>query len=93
MKCPHCKKAPYPIKNEDGSTNWKNVFRIDPQAIVFMVCILIIIYGSQQINEQCFDVLEEPCEFVDQYECTGEYKQSLYYDDPIANISLNFNVT
>lgn len=93
MKCPHCNKAPYPIRNDDGSLNWKNIWRIDVQSIFLVISILLIITGVHQINQQCFEVLEEPCKFVDQFDCTGEYNtyQSPYYKNPIENLTIGFN--
>ena len=43
-----------------------------------MISILLILFGVKQINKQCYDILEEPCDFLNQYNCTGNtYTQHL----------------
>ena len=59
--CPHCGKAPYPIKNDDGTINWKNVFHIDWIAVFMVISILLLIFGVKQINQQCLKIVADPC--------------------------------
>lgn len=75
MKCPHCGKLPHPVREEDefGNVkwNWKNLFRVNLSTIVAVALILFLAYGYNNDTEQCFNILEEPCDFIDQYQCNG----------------------
>lgn len=72
-KCPHCGKAAYPVKDDAGNIIWKNMFKFDWLTLILIISIILILIGANQINKQCYNVLEEPCKFIDQYDCTGKY--------------------
>lgn len=67
MKCPHCNKVPYPAKNEDGSWNWKNLWRIDMMTIVFVVLILIMAVAYKHDTKECFEIIEDPLGYCEGY--------------------------
>ena len=69
-----------PYKNSNGSINWKNLFYMPPESIALILGILLLLLGFKQINSQCYDILEEPCEVIDKYDCTGEYKDMPEYE-------------
>lgn len=52
----------YPIKNEDGTVNWKNVFKFDmPVLLLTIAIILLIIWSTNNVNHllSCFDSLDK----------------------------------
>ena len=63
MKCPHCKKAPYPIKNEDGSWNKKNLLKVDWYTVVAVLILIFLAWGYRQDMEQCFELTENPRDY------------------------------
>jgi len=71
MKCPHCKKVPYPAKNADGTLNWKNILRIDWWTILFIVWILFIAWAYQHDTAECMKIVEQPYTFCEDY-CARE---------------------
>lgn len=73
-------------RNIDGSINWKNLFYIQPEILLLVIGIVLLLFGFRHINTQCYDILEKPCEVIDQYDCTGEYK---YPEN--SNIEYTFN--
>lgn len=73
MKCPHCGKVPYPVKNEDGTINWRNTFRIDWLALFLTLSIILLLIGFGQITSQCRDVLKNPCDYLANFSCINGY--------------------
>jgi len=69
MKCPHCKKPPYPIKDENGKWIVKNLFKTDPVHLGFFIALIFLLLGFQQIQGQCNALLESPCKYADQAGC------------------------
>lgn len=72
MKCPHCNKAAYPIKDDNGKVIWKNVFRTDIVSLLFFCSIILLLIGFSQVNGQCFNIVENPCEYVSYEKCVAE---------------------
>jgi len=65
-----------PLKNSDGSLNWGNLFYMPIENIIMIAAILFLLFGINEINQQCYEILEDPCEVIDKYECTGVYAES-----------------
>jgi hypothetical protein len=63
----------WPIKDDNGKLIWKNLFHVDIFILLIIVGILLLLIGFRQINEQCYELLEEPCVVCDNYECTGQF--------------------
>ena len=51
----------YPIKDSQGNIILKNLFRIDIVSLLFLISILLLMFGVQQINEQCYIINSDPC--------------------------------
>lgn len=68
------KKVIYrPLRNENGTINWGNAFYMNIEILIIIIAIILLLIGVRQINDQCYDILEEPCKFIDLYHCTGGY--------------------
>lgn len=65
-------KAKYPIKNEDGTWNWKNLFRPDWKTILFVIWLLYMIWAYRHDTEVCRDFAEEPGKYCDGY-CNAKF--------------------
>lgn len=70
--CPHCKKAPYPIKNEDGTLNWKNLFHIDWLTLILIAMILFSAWVYVHDTETCREITSNPCKFINVNNCIKE---------------------
>jgi hypothetical protein len=60
-RCPHCGKVPYPALDESGKPIWKNILRIDWLTVLLVIGIISLLFGFQQINEQCYEIVSDPC--------------------------------
>ena len=60
-----------PTRNPDGSRNWWNLFYVNPLTIVVVIAIVLLLLGVRQINNQCYEILEDPCDVIDRYQCKG----------------------
>lgn len=85
MKCQNCgnKVARFPIKDSNGKIIWKNLFKIDIVTLLFMISILLLIYGYNQSITDCREVMEQPCEFCARSNCcyyieNGVFNESKY---------------
>lgn len=67
MKCPHCKKVPYPAKNADGSWNKKNVLRVEYTTILAILLLAFLSWGYKQDMAQCFNIVENAGEYCVPY--------------------------
>jgi len=67
--CPHCGKAPYPIKNDDGTANWKNILRIDWMAVALTITFILLFVGVKEVNEQCYNYVNHSCDVFKEF-CT-----------------------
>lgn len=65
-------KPKYPIKNEDGSVNWKNLFRIEFMTVIWIAIILFLAWAYSHDTAECRDVLSNPRDYCDSY-CVQEY--------------------
>lgn len=54
------------IKNNDGTWNWKNLFYMRWSDLIFLISIIILLFGFWQIHTQCSDYLADPCGFAAQ---------------------------
>jgi hypothetical protein len=52
------------IKNQDGTINWFNLFRMPMKDIAFLACIIILLFGFWQMNTQCKLFLSDPCGYA-----------------------------
>ena len=80
-RCPHCTKVLYPAKDENGKIIWKNVLKVDWTIVGVVIGILLMLYGFHQVNDQCFDLLENPCKTAETLGCQvlPDYSDTLYY--------------
>jgi hypothetical protein len=62
----HKAREVYPIKNEDGKINWKNLLIGSVQQLISLLIYLaiaaLIYFGMQQIVQQCNYAINNPCE-------------------------------
>lgn len=68
-KCITCGHTTYPLKDEQGKLIWRNLFRMDMLSLMFLISILLILLGMNQINKQCFDYMEDPCGVAESIGC------------------------
>ncbi len=91
-KCRHCGKdiSKFPIKAEDGTIIWKNLFKMDSVSIVFLICILVMAYGYATDIASCKDVREDPYSFCGDY-CQNVWMKNLSNQNimPIAKDTLD----
>ena len=67
MKCPHCKKAPWPLKDDNGKFLWKNLFKIDFFSVSFILVVLFMSWAYQQDVEQYQEIKEDPGGFCNNW--------------------------
>ena len=83
----------YPIYiRETKEFKPRNIFRLENWKIGFwqLLIVILIILGSlayQNDTEQCFNVLENPCDFIDSYNC-GDFPISIVKDFPGTNFDI-----
>jgi len=68
-KCPHC-KAEYkkkPLKNLDGTWNWKNILIPDKEVIIYTVIILIMLFAHKSAVGHYEELVSDPTEFCESY--------------------------
>jgi len=67
MKCPNCGKevVRFPIKDEQGNINWKNLFKIDWMSILFLVAIVFMTIVYVHDTKQCKEIISNPVEFCE----------------------------
>lgn len=62
----HKAREVYPIKNEDGSINWKNLLIGSGQQLLTLLIYLgiaaAIYFGMHQLTQQCEYIMNHPCE-------------------------------
>jgi len=71
-RCPYCHKPPYPIKNEDGTWNWKNLFHIDWIMIIVIVMFLFSAWAYKHDTAECRKLISDPCKYIDNLDCQKE---------------------
>jgi len=77
-KCPHCGEVPFPVYNkEKKEVIWKNVFRIDWNAVIWTVIMLIIAYGYWSGLGEAKEVLTNPDNFCSPY-CIKMQEKGFY---------------
>jgi len=71
-KCPHCGKpiVRFPIKANNGRIQWENLFRTDLVSILFLFSILLIAYGYSHDVAEYKELAENPCDYIEQFQCT-----------------------
>ena len=70
MKCPHCKKVPYPVyDNETKQWNIKNLFKVDWLMLILTISILFSIWAYKHDTEECNQLIEHTCYFAEKYGC------------------------
>jgi hypothetical protein len=56
-----------PIKNSDGSLNWKNLILGNRKVIIFTIIWLLIMgfifYGVNEMTSSCKDMAKNPCNY------------------------------
>lgn len=84
-------KAKYPIKNPDGSWNFKNLFRIDWKTIIFILWILYMAWAYKQDTSSCMYYVEHPREYCDAYCDTRNINsEEPLFNNDVPNVELNF---
>lgn len=63
------KQIIYPWKDSNGNMIWKNVFHLDWVSIGIIIGIICLLIGMRQVNQQCYDVLQDPCKISDKMGC------------------------
>ena len=76
--CPHCRGdiTPFPLFKKVGDKKkplWKNWFRIDLFSALFFISLMLMAWGYKHDTQECYDILEHPCEFVEHFECMKNY--------------------
>lgn len=90
MKCPHCKKVPYPARLDEtkplgkGNINWKNALRMDWFTILVVLLILFSAWGYKHDIAACEEVIEDPYGFCGGY-CEAQARNQLY-NEPFEGI-------
>lgn len=59
----------FPMDDGKGNVLWKNVFHIDWVSIGIIIGIILLVFGFRQINLQCYDIVEHPCEKLAELGC------------------------
>ncbi len=88
MKCPHCKKVPYPAKDENGKPIWKNILRIDFGMVLFVAVVLFAAWGYKHDIAECKEIIENPTDYCEPV-CESIENQ-INTIEPQENYSLNF---
>lgn len=91
MKCPHCKKAPFPVwDKENKKINWINIIKTDPFHVIFVIFILVISWFYSHDIEQYETIRTEPQTFCDDY-CHSKYFQNTT-EDTIYKVPIDFDI-
>ena len=68
--CSECKHKTYPIKDDDGII-WQNLLMIDIFSILLVFAFIALLLGFNQINTQCYTILENPCSYLVNHTCNN----------------------
>jgi hypothetical protein len=70
-RCQKCgtKFVRYPIKDENGKFIIKNFFKMDMMSILFLLCVVFMIFGYVNDIKEYKDISESPCEFCKETKC------------------------
>ena len=64
-----------PIKNDDGTFNWKNVWLGNRKVIIFTIIWILIMgfifYGVNEMISSCKDMADNPCKYF-KIDCSRE---------------------
>jgi hypothetical protein len=74
IKCPHCEKkfVLKPMKNPDGTLNWKNILYFDPVVVGFTLTFIFLLLAFKGSVANAEYAMEHPKEF-----CTAAGFQEL----------------
>ena len=63
--CPSCGKkyVKFPLKNENGKFIWKNLFKMDWYTVMWLVVVLLLVFGYQHDISACRDMIEHPIQY------------------------------
>lgn len=98
--CKNCSKpyVKWPIKLQhektlgenisEGTIIWKNMFKIELAWIIMVIFILIMVYAYKLDTQQCFDILEHPCPYLNQYAETCGYRRFENPPNIVAHIPI-----
>lgn len=94
MRCQKCNTvvASHPLKNQDGSLNWKNILIGNPLYLWIFLSIMMIVYGVNVFTEDCMQIKDYPDQFCDQW-CDFKFKNAIYDNSSFRGYSLPDNVT
>lgn len=88
--CPKCgaKYAKYPLKDEHGKFIIKNFFKMDWYTIMWLIVVLLLIFGYYRDTSECRKIIEKPlsycdsinaCEVLDNIQLTPEAKTNFSF--------------
>lgn len=100
-KCKNCGEqiVKYPIKKnpdktlqenlKNGDIIWSNLFKMDLTSVLFLIAVVVVLFGYQADIEKCNTAINDPCTFCNQTGCMDYNTQSFESQD--VDIS-NFNI-
>lgn len=94
-RCQKCgaKFVKYPIKDENGNLIIKNLFKMDMMSILFLLCILFMVFGYVIDIKEYKDMVEHPCEFCKESNCClvmNEFRND--NDEYFVPVNFSFNI-
>lgn len=64
-KCPHCKKVPYPYRDEiTKKLIWKNILHVDWLMLIITICILFSAWAYAHDTAECRQLVSDPCKYI-----------------------------
>lgn len=81
-RCPKCgeKYAKYPLKDENKKIIWKNIFKIDWYTVMWLIVVMILIFGYAKDTNTCREIIGDPITFCEESNaCAVMYER----DNPI----------
>ena len=72
MRCPHCKKAPYPLfegKPFKSKLIKKNLFRGSLEPIILFAFLMFLVFAYKQDIAKYDEVMDDPCGFCNRSNC------------------------
>jgi len=85
-----------PIKNDDGTWNWKNLLGLNRRNLIFLIIIIMLAgigyIGVQELVSSYKTIVDNPCSFCT--DCQNQCRQVIYgMNIQSQSIKLNLNLS
>jgi len=83
-RCKVCgnKIVKYPLKDANGKLIWANFFKMDLVSMLFLIAVVLLMYGYITDTQTCREIIEHPIEYCNRTNACDFLATSIY--DPIG---------